>query len=542
MLQDHQVTMDSESPTVGGRPTQENLDGFHAHLIQGSRPKLQTETQELLRTRLKAASAFLLVVVLLGFLRSTFFEEEHVFRGLHLLFIVVSAVLTSGLFLVPQLKSGMLRILELVLFGSLAAWVGWLTYGTTSSILARAPLELVTAYLQRSLVAFVFIMFFYGLFIPNTWKRAAAVIIPIGLLPFVVRVFLGIQNPELKELYNPGNASFSVFAIAVSACAAIFGTYVINGLRVEAFKARELGQYRLIEKIGSGGMGEVWRASHRMLARPAAIKLIRPDMLDSQDRAFANLVLQRFEREAQATASLRSPHSIVLYDFGITDEGTFYYVMELLDGLDLYKLVRVHGPVSASRTIAILTQVCEALAEAHDCGLVHRDIKPANIFVCRMGREVDFVKVLDFGLVKDQKPDSYGSSQLTQVGTITGTPAFMSPEQGLAKPLDGRSDIYSVGCVGYWLLTGQLVFDDPNPTAMLADHIKTAPTAPSTRIDGEIPWDLENVILRCLEKDPNDRPESAEALIQELSACRDSDGWRKEEASVWWNLHLGSPG
>ncbi len=240
---------------------------------------------------------------------------------------------------------------------------------------------------------------------------------------------------------------------------------------MEAIRARDLGSYRLVEPLGSGGMGEVWRAEHVMLARPAAIKLIRT----SGSAAPSREVQKRFEREARATARLSSPHTVQVFDYGTTDEGTFYYVMELLDGFDLDTLVKNFGPVPPERAIYLLRQACDSLAEAHARGLIHRDIKPANIYVCRYGIEVDFIKLLDFGLVKSAGAMDAADGTLTAVGTIAGTPGYMSPEMALGKNVGPEADIYSLGCVGYWLLTGRPVFERDTPVELLIDHARTAP-------------------------------------------------------------------
>ncbi|MBL8219434.1 MAG: serine/threonine protein kinase [Bryobacterales bacterium] len=290
------------------------------------------------------------------------------------------------------------------------------------------------------------------------------------------------------------------------------------------------GKYRLEEKLGQGGMGEVWRASHRMLARDAAIKLIHPYMLQ-RDAARAEAMRLRFEQEAKATASLRSPHTIELYDFGVTADGVFYYAMEFLDGIDLQTLVRRFGPQPPARVIVILRQVCRSLAEAHRRGMIHRDIKPTNIFLCRMGDELDFVKVLDFGLVKLLDHDI----QLTRDDSTLGTPAYMAPELALgSESIDGRADLYSLGCVAYWLLTGNLVFEEKGPTATMMAHLNKPPLPPSQRIELPIPPQFENVILTCLSKQPEERPASAEALHQALEECDVRPSWSRQAASAWW--------
>jgi serine/threonine-protein kinase len=301
-------------------------------------------------------------------------------------------------------------------------------------------------------------------------------------------------------------------------------------------KAQEVGSYRLTELLGRGGMGDVWIAEHQMLARPAAIKLIRPEALGANE-AGARVVEERFKREARATAALRSTHTVDLYDFGITDDGAFYYVMELLDGLDLATLVGRFGPLPAERVVHLLRGVCHSLGEAHDAGLIHRDIKPANIFTCRLGPDSDFVKVLDFGLVKSTGEESGGGTALTREGAVPGTPAFMAPETALGDvTVDGRADIYALGCVAYWLLTGQPVFVGDTPVATLLKHVREEPLPPSRRTELEIPEDLEAVILSCLAKDPEARPQTAEKLDARLAACAVAV-WTKEHADEWWRLH-----
>ncbi len=303
--------------------------------------------------------------------------------------------------------------------------------------------------------------------------------------------------------------------------------------------AKDIGSYKLTDLIGAGGMGEVWRAEHRMLSRCSAIKLIRPEVIRfaSNGSSSPQTALARFEREAQATAALRSPHSIEIYDFGVTQDGRFYYVMELLDGMDSDSLVKRFGPVPAGRAIYFLLQICDSLSEAHALGLIHRDIKPKNIFVCRLGRNFDFVKVLDFGLVKHV--GNGGDQSLTQDGTTTGTPAYLAPEAARgSKEIDARSDIYSLGCVAYWLVTGQQVFEGATAVATILKHVTEAPIPPSQRTDNEVPKDLESIILQCLEKDPAHRPQSADELASMLTRCRDAQTWRRTEARDWWRMHL----
>ncbi len=330
--------------------------------------------------------------------------------------------------------------------------------------------------------------------------------------------------------------------------AAVFAWHIVRSrrevaqaraaLRAAKKEVRELGSYRLVEKLGAGGMGEVWLAEHRMLARPAAIKLVHGEALDGLDEAQVAAALERFEREARVTSQLTSPYTVRLYDFGVSRDGVFFYVMELLEGLDLHDLVARYGPQGIGRTVHILWQVCSSLAEAHDAGLVHRDIKPANVFLCRQGDEADVTKVLDFGLVQaaGAEPSRSGarSSQ-----SVAGTPAFMAPEQGLDRNLDRRTDLYAVGCLGYWLLTGKTVFVQDSAAKLMQDHVYQTPPPPSERVERDIPAALDQLILACLAKDPTRRPSDARTLrgLLERVPVPDDEVWDRPAAEAWWQAH-----
>jgi eukaryotic-like serine/threonine-protein kinase len=314
---------------------------------------------------------------------------------------------------------------------------------------------------------------------------------------------------------------------------------VTYGLRQQVAEANELGQYVLEEKIGGGGMGEVWRARHRLLIRPAAIKLIRPQMSGDPE-----VLLRRFEREARATAALKSPHTVQLYDFGATEDGRLYYVMELLDGLDLDTLVKQYGPLPAERVVHILRQVCSSLQDAHVNGLVHRDIKPANVVVSRAGTTFDFAKVLDFGLVKldTARNAADDAVKLSTESGVSGTPAFMAPEVVLGvADTDHRVDLYALGCVGYWLLTGKLIFEGMGVVEMMFHHAHTPPPRPSTASELPLPAPLEDLVMECLEKDPERRPTSAEAVSTLLDAVSLESAWTVERAERWWAMHRPLP-
>jgi len=320
---------------------------------------------------------------------------------------------------------------------------------------------------------------------------------------------------------------------------AVVISHVVTTLGRQVAKAREMGSYQLGERLGRGGMGEVYKASHRMLARPAAIKLIRPEMLGATDPAVATRAIARFRREADAAAHLQSAHTVGLYDFGVTEDQTLYLVMEFLDGMDLESLVRHHGPMPAARVVHVLRQVCDSLEEAHARGLVHRDIKPANIQIGRVGCREDFVKVLDFGLVKRAAVGD-AQSLATIEGVIVGTPAYMAPEMALGDDVDARTDLYALGCVAYYLLTGEQVFTGDTVMKVITQHLHAVPVPPSVRTELPIPATLERLVLACLAKKPEDRPQTARQLARSLDTI-DGMTWSEEEAGRWWSQHHPRP-
>ena len=378
----------------------------------------------------------------------------------------------------------------------------------------------------------------FPMIVPNTPRKTliasllAASMDPVGLLIAHAR---GLDTPTLAVIM------WNYLPNYVCAAIAVIPSKIMVRLGRQVQQARELGSYRLVQLIGRGGMGEVWHATHRMLARPAAIKLIKPEILGgSTDNATA-AIIRRFHREAEAASALQSPHTIRLYDFGQTRAGTFYFVMELLEGLDLETLVRRHGPQPPERVVYLLRQVCHSLGEAHERGLVHRDVKPANIYTCRLGREYDFVKVLDFGLVKYDEDETILDT-IKSADVTTGTPAYMAPEMASgADPVDRRADLYALGCVGYWLLTGQMVFEAESALKMLIQHIQAIPVPPSIRTGRPVPLDLEHVIMRCLEKDPTRRPQTADDLRAELEQVALAQPWDQARARAWWSINLAPP-
>ena len=354
-------------------------------------------------------------------------------------------------------------------------------------------------------------------------------LITASVLPLMILLigFLGVPIPSLIVLLPAIAPAYICAGIATFACK------IIHGIGQDVAAAKRMGSYRLVERLGEGGMGEVWRAEHALLARSAAIKLIKTEGMAAAQR---DIQLERFEREVQATARLQSPHTIAVYDFGRTTDGTFYYVMEHLDGLSLDQLVQKYGQQRPSRVARILRQMCHSLGEAHELGIVHRDLKPANIFLCRQGRETDFVKILDFGLVKLDLPVNQMAMELTQVGHFIGTPNFASPEManGEIDRVDQRTDIYQLGCVAFWLLTGRNVFDADNAIKMLLAHADKTPDPPSMYADEPLPAALDRIVLKCLAKEMDDRYATVDELSNELGVVESECAWCPDEAAQWW--------
>ena len=375
----------------------------------------------------------------------------------------------------------------------------------------------------------------YGLYVPKTSRRAALVAWPLALLPFATLSVLALQHPAAMAWLWEGWLdsqtprallfAFDALILAILAVGSAYGARTIFRLRREVAEARQLGQYRLKRQIGAGGMSEVYLAEHQLLKRPCAVKLIRPGVTDPR-------ALQRFEREVRLTARLSHPNTVEIYDYGRTEDGKYYYVMEYLKGLSLAQLLKRHGPLPPGRVVYLLRQVCGALRESHAAGLIHRDIKPSNIFAARQGGLGDVAKLLDFGFVLPAA--ILGEANLTGEGQILGTPLYMSPEQAKGgHELDERSDIYSLGAVAYYLLTGRPPFLANGRTAVLIAHARD-PVEPPSRVRPGIPEDLERVVLRCLAKPPDQRFPDAEALEQALGSVRCAGDWDQVRAARWW--------
>lgn len=400
-----------------------------------------------------------------------------------------------------------------------------------------------------------------GLALLNSWAPQSTIVRPLSSITVLILLFgmlapsrpatmlvaatvaasmdpLGVWIAHLRGLPvpSPVNTLLLFFPNYVCAVLAVAPARLVHRLGRQVLEARAIGSYQLVERLGTGGMGEVWLARHRLLARGAAIKLIRSDVLTHGRPDHAAAILRRFEREARATASLTSPHTVRVFDFGLTDEGTFYYVMELLDGCDLESLVRRFGPLPPARALYLVRQICRSLSEAHGIGLVHRDIKPANVFVCRMGVEYDFVKVLDFGLVRrEYRPDV---SSLSAEPTLVGTPAYMAPETILGERPDCRVDIYAIGCLLRFVLTGEPVFSARNCVQLLLQHLKEPATPPSQSAEQPVPSAVDDLVLACLQKDPACRPTSVDEVARRATIEISGEVWDERAARRWWETHL----
>jgi hypothetical protein len=379
-----------------------------------------------------------------------------------------------------------------------------------------------------------------SIYVPSSARRtlflcvAAGVPIFIGTYLHYLRIDMVAWSRVAPELsgqsahdvaYNITVNSAAWWLCSTVLCTA--ASRVIYGLRQEAHQARRLGQYTLVKKLGEGSMGEVYQAHHAMLRRPTAIKLLRPEKAGEK-------ALARFEREVQTTARLTHPNTVTIFDYGRTPDGMCYYVMEYLQGANLEEVVELDGAQPAARVAHILEQVASALTEAHAMGSIHRDIKPANIILCEQGGRYDVAKVVDFGLVK--MLDAGSDPGLTNPGLVTGTPLYMSPE-ALKDPelVDERSDLYALGAVGYFLLTGTHVFRGKSVMEVLGHHLHTEPEPPGKRLGAEVPEALQKLILACLQKEPEQRPRSADELRRALVACEPCGRWSEEQARAWWD-------
>lgn len=500
-------------------------------MIGSSTPKLSRETHSLLRARLRAAAVIFLfggtLFLIWRFLPSP--TGRPPCPGSVDLMVLQANLALLGVMgfwafiLCPRCSMSLwnLRLAELTIFGVPALCFALMLW-------MKVPIVLEHGMQADAMAPWCLLILTYGLFIPNTAKRAAAVVGSLAAIPLVL-VFTLYWSAEgtLAEKVNADYVTNWVLMLTVTSTSAVGGTYMINHLREEAFHARQLGQYHLKHLLGAGGMGEVYLAEHQLLKRPCAIKLIHPS------QAADPQALARFEREVRATAKLSHWNSIEIFDYGRTEEGTFYYVMEYLPGMSLTDLVERFGPLPPERAVYLLRQTCDALAEAHAVGLIHRDIKPGNIFAASRGGLYDVAKLLDFGLVREISAQD--DQHLSAETTITGSPLFMSPEQAMGggrKP-DARSDIYALGAVAYYLVTGRVPFERDSIIKVIVAHAHEEVLPPSHH-NPDVPADLEAIIMRCMAKNPNDRFPCVVSLEKALSQVECAPQWNKLKAAQWW--------
>jgi serine/threonine-protein kinase len=403
-----------------------------------------------------------------------------------------------------------------------------LPFGTTLAAalaLQSAPVGYGLALVP--LLIMVPVICFRAALVPTAPARTA-VVVGLATLP----VLAGIYHSVVKHPWLPISPGAIAGGVAMWSAVMTVATYFVSreiyGLRREVAEARRLGQYTLVELLGEGGMGAVYRAKHALLRRPTAVKLLLAERAGPHN-------IERFEREVQLTSSLTHPNTVAVYDYGRALDGTFYYAMEYVDGMSLEQLVERFGPQPVGRVVRILLQATDALAEAHDLELIHRDIKPANILICERGRSSDVVKLVDFGLVKQLGDGEH--PELSRAGTLAGTPLYLAPESiTTPEAVDRRIDLYALGAVGYFLVTGTPPFQGRNVVEICGHHLHTPPTPPSERLGGALPEAFERLLLRCLSKDPNQRPQSASELEALLRDCAVPE-WTLDQARDWWRTH-----
>jgi eukaryotic-like serine/threonine-protein kinase len=509
----------------------ERVPGLDVGLVRGSFASLSREINSLRRSRLGSAALFLAAVFAVLFFWSFFVKAtDHwlVTLMLFLRFAIAAAcagVIVSRISLTP----GQVLWIEYILFGSFTMITIVTQYQVDLDYLLLNDIPGVISHMKNGVMGMFALMVIYGMFIPNDLRNTARVVLTMALAMLAGMVLL-LEREDIalavEQLHTSEHAGSNAIFLMIGAALAIYGAYVLNGLRSELHEAKKFGQYQIREKIGAGGMGEVYLAEHQLLKRPCALKLIRPE-------AGADPVaLARFEREVQSAARLSHPNTIEIFDYGHIDDGTFYYVMEYLPGISLQDLVKRSGPLPAGRAIYLFRQVCAGLAEAHGLGLVHRDLKPANIFVAVRGGEFDVAKVLDFGLVKLTNDDS--GVELTSDQRVSGTPLYMAPEQAVGdRSLDARADIYALGCLLYFVITGQPPFNGATGFEVMMAHARD-PVVPPSQVRPEVPADLEQVILCCLAKRADSRYSDVKALGRALAACAAANEWDADKARDWW--------
>ncbi|MCA9026416.1 MAG: serine/threonine protein kinase [Planctomycetaceae bacterium] len=523
------------SSSEGDEDSSATLHRSLAEVTVGTSPS-QDAYRALRQSRLRAAVLFLAVwwgvILFQGLLGGAIFVHPT---------FVVGSLLAAHWFLSPRQprSAAALRVVEVASFGLVAGSFVWIQADFMGMGIERSDAQWAKTAIKDGLINSLTLLLAYTLLVPNTVRAAVPMVVGLAIYPLVTAGIVFAVHPASGQVARSEMwfevTGMNLTMTLVAMCLSLFGVHILETLRQDVFEARRLNQYQLGERLGSGGMGDVFRAEHRLLKRNCAIKLIR------SDRAGDRKALARLEREVQAMARLSHPNIVDVYDYGHTDDGTFYYVMEELHGLNLEDLVEQHGPLPPERVTWLLRQTCDGLAEAHASGLIHRDLKPANIFAANIGRRYDVAKVLDFGLVKESVETSISlqKEQRTNpsiAGTLLGTPKYMAPEQASSSTdVDHRADLYAVGAVAYFLLTGRPPFDGDNIMSVLIAHARD-PVEPPSRWQ-PVPDELEKIVLRCLEKAPSDRYPDAQSLSTALSTVSKSLRWNQSDAAEWWRAN-----
>ena len=516
------ASIDSPASDDGNAKIQDGV-----RLAAESAPALRDETAETLRGRLLVVASVLCFGLSLFLVRG-FLLGDAVMQAIRIGVFLVTVGCIVATRPTSQLSLRPLRVVELLVFGSVAVQLICFQVTQTLSAVAASRSEAIAAATMFCFMTWVFLIMMYGMFIPNSWKRALRFIIPATAAPTGLTLILESFYDGVLNAVGVGPLIAATLMAIVSAVCSLCGTQIVNSLRREVFEARQYGQYRLSKKLGAGGMGEVYLAEHRLLKRPSAIKLIHASQVARPE------AIERFESEVQATATLSHWNTVEIFDYGRADDGTFYYVMEYLPGMDLEQIVTRFGPMPPPRAIHFIKQVCDALEEAHGIGLIHRDVKPANVFAAQRGGNHDVAKLVDFGIATQMKLHDNRQQGLT----IEGSPLYMSPEQAWSPgTVDGRSDIYSLGITAYFLLTGRHPFEGSSPLSVVQAHLNNPVPPPSKYV--ALPADIEAIVMRCVKKDAADRFQGVAELRDALATIPEND-WTQREAANWWNDRAAS--
>jgi hypothetical protein len=538
------LTLDADSPlAIPSRPELADESGgrLGMELFEVDSGSSQ-QTNSLIQTRLQAASLALGFGIAIFAIWTWVRELSSLYNHLGYGFLAIevfSAVVLIGVGIwlskVPNASASCLLWCELVIFGVPTITFTVLHY---LELVFMAPIfDLIP---QMPMSGWIILIFAYAVFVPRSWYRILSVVLTMSFFPVLATILAMVVHQDIREMifHDQSSCVEMILSLAATVFAAVSSVRMISNLRAKADEAKELGRYRLKQKIGSGGMGDVYLAEHRLMKRPCAVKVIRPEK-SGDPKSIA-----RFEREVRATARLNHWNSVSIYDYGRTADGTFFYVMEYLTGLSVQELVKRKGPLSPPRVVYLLKQVCNALSEAHSMQLVHRDIKPANLIVTELGGAFDVIKLLDFGLAKPLSDSLRNTedSELTVAGSLTGSPLYMSPEQAMGEvQADQRSDIYGVGGVAFYMLAGRPPFEGGATLKILLSHLNEPAIPPSsvraTMHGPKISIELDAVVLRCLAKSPNDRFQSARELHEALSSTPESSLWNERLAEHWWTCN-----